>query len=1119
VSISEPGLVVPRTSEEESLNEELFGEISELYNNGLYLQAYERAQVAGPLKLWTGRRSRLYAARLANHLGSPRVGRTLFRIAHRKFPTDPEVTYFHTYAMTGRRGVYESLKRVEQYNNLPEASDEIRADWFSLRALLCAVVRDFENADRWIQQSLELQPDRSWIHVQHSIVLDVQDRSEEAFAASEKALQLRPSFRPAVQNMASRLVQAHRDDEAIDLLQKGIETIEAGDLRTQLGSLFLELERYEEARKLFSNIENYFPMLKMEPKVVEALAAMNSDMHYYCGDHLEAAKHAKKTNAEFHEEIAKRLEDPDFEGKRVRLDVEFVRQDHMTCAPATLTSIARYWDKPAEHLDIVEEICYDGTPAHNERRWAIEAGYETREFRLTWESAVSLIDRGIPFTLTTTEPGSAHLQAVIGYDAYRHTFLVRDPGDRHSREFDAKNTIERYESTGPRAMAMVPKDKADLLDGLELPESKFYDVYFKLQLCLEKHDRSKAAQVVEKLVQMDPNHRMTLNAKSVIARYDSDLSATLETTEAQLTKYPKDANLQLARLACLSELGKAKDRIEMLRELNDDPKCHPVFWTQLANELMGDAREKENVDYLIRRSLKYQSEMPTPYSLMGSIKFEERLEDEAVEAFRLAACIDDKNEGRAKQYFYACRITNDTSKALSYLEDRVKRFETRSSLPARTLCWAYDQLENTKDSIRVLQSAYKIHRKDGEFLLYAAQYFSGLGKFEKAEQLLAKAKPVAHAQTWTRVAALVASYQGKNANALKYWTSLIKKDPLDMVAHRFATGLLADAGGSEAALKHLRTHVDRFPYSYALRSMLIDWVKQGTRDEIETELNEFLRHHPEDAWAHRELASLHLSSREFELAEQHIAKAEEVEPDSLGDCLLRARFHQIRNEAPQAKEQFRKAIKISIDNEYAMAGLIQCCNTKADREEQLAFVLDELKRQVGLGEGLLVYHAVAQTCLDADELYESLNQILLESDERWQSWVAVCRQLSDMQKHDEAIELATQGAKKFPLLPRMWMELANANASAGRIDDEIAALRKAKEINPNWSELIRMLAEALDKKGDLDGARKEITANLRVEPRDVISMEFLAGIMWRQEEPPNSHSHAPTTPVLGKCWR
>ena len=42
------------------------------------------------------------------------------------------------------------------------------------------------------------------------------------------------------------------------------------------------------------------------------------------------------------------------------------------------------------------------------------------------ESAVALLDRGIPFTLTTAEVTSSHLQVVIGYDSLRRSFWIRD---------------------------------------------------------------------------------------------------------------------------------------------------------------------------------------------------------------------------------------------------------------------------------------------------------------------------------------------------------------------------------------------------------------------------------------------------------------------------------------------------------------------------------------------------------------------------------------------------------------------------------------------------------------------------------------------------------------------
>ena len=50
----------------------------------------------------------------------------------------------------------------------------------------------------------------------------------------------------------------------------------------------------------------------------------------------------------------------------VILPVGFVRQNHKTCGPATLAAIGQFWHKPAEHLEIAAEICYDGTPAASE---------------------------------------------------------------------------------------------------------------------------------------------------------------------------------------------------------------------------------------------------------------------------------------------------------------------------------------------------------------------------------------------------------------------------------------------------------------------------------------------------------------------------------------------------------------------------------------------------------------------------------------------------------------------------------------------------------------------------------------------------------------------------------
>src|SRR5690606_21907581 len=113
-------------------------------------------------------------------------------------------------------------------------------------------------------------------------------------------------------------------------------------------------------------------------------------------------------------------------------------------------------------------------PSHSERRWAESNQWATREFTVTWEATCALIDRGIPFTLSTVEPTSAHLQAVIGYDRWRKTLIIRDPYERNRRELPADDFLDRYRAYGPRGMALVPIEQADRFDNLTLPDEPLW---------------------------------------------------------------------------------------------------------------------------------------------------------------------------------------------------------------------------------------------------------------------------------------------------------------------------------------------------------------------------------------------------------------------------------------------------------------------------------------------------------------------------------------------------------------------------------------------------------------------------------------------------------------------
>ena len=1041
----------------------ILDKIQSFHDSSQYLKAWALSQSIGPLRQWRGSREMVLAGRLAFNLGSRRLGTVMHRLALRMHPSDPAVVCFAMLTMSNRLGPWESLRRMKLHGDLPIASEEIRSDWLSLRALNYAQLRDFQKAEYWQKKAFELTPESAWLYVSLTSILEYQDRNDEATAAAEQAIAIRPNYRPAIQSLANRYIESNRDDDAVNLLSRTCNEVESGLLRCQLASFYRELEQYEKALKLYDGIEKYFPLMSEDVKFEKWLASVEADLYHLAGKRKEAADRAAKADEPFYDSFAERLADNQFDGKRLQLPVRYFKQHNVTCAPATLSALTDYWKKDVQHLDIVEKICYDGTPSYSERRWAAQNGFKTVEFTVTWETATDLLDRGIPFTLTTIEPGNGHLQPIIGYDSFRKTLITRDPGNRHANEFVVDKMLERYASSGPRGMALLPVDKATLLDGIEFHDSKEYDLLFNVELCLEKHQRDKANEIVTLMEQHFKDHRLTIRARSCVARYDSDLQVILKTTSRMLEKYPEDVNLQLQKLSCLNDLGRRADRVEELRAVRNSDNCHPIFWSSLAAELSDDAREKDDVKYLLNRSIRYRYFDGYGFYLLANVLNDEGRREEALELYRIAACVDQRNEHRARAYFYAAQSLNRSDEAVELLQDRIDRFGKKSSAPATTVAIAFDELDKTERAFDVFENAYQWHATDGNFLLSYADICSRYGRSEKAESLLSEAKPHASQQQWLQYASTHATQRGDLKLALQYLEEIIAADPLAYGAHQRAAHLIANRDGRSAVVERIRRFVAKFPKSYPLRRMLIEWLPDSPPEERESEVLKFLAIHAGDAWALRELASVLADQGKFEEAAATIEAACAVDPNSPATHGFRGEIYKKQNRLAEAISSFREALRIAIDYEFAIHELIDCCQNRNQRVEQLNFVYEQLNSQVNRGDGLLRYRQYAKQIVGPESLLKSLVQMLDQRSDLWQAWVALSRQLSDMQQHEQAINIAKSASDRFPLLPRVWLELAAAYASCGKWDQQIESLEQASRINQNWGEVIRALSEAYDK--------------------------------------------------------
>lgn len=1071
--------------------------IKELYNRGLYLQAFDRALQLGPLAQWEGTDARLLAGRLAIMLGAPKLARKLHLRAWRDDPQHAEAIYYYTRAVWDWRGPWRAWLFARQFDELPNADALMQADWFGLKAALFGLLRDFDTADELIARAESLCADNPWVWVEKSSLLEQEDRYDEALKAAEYALQLRPWYRPALQSVGHLLSLLDREADALDLLRQASPQIECAAISAQLAQLQMDAGDYQAARDNFERAVELSPLL--EEDSLDWYNGRRADAAYLCGDFATALKFGERLDNGFFKVVTERLRNATAEQRRVQLPVGFIRQHHVTCAPATLTTISRFWRKPAEHLNIAEQICYGGTADHSERKWAEQNGWVAREFCINLPDAKKLIERGVPFTMATVDPGNAHLQAVIGFDELRGTLLLRDPYLRSLGEALAEELISHYQSTGPRGMALVPQERAELLADLDLQEAALYDELHAIQHALFNHRRADAFDIWQTMSRTAADHRLTLNARLVLAWYDEDYEQVLANVEKLLAAFPNDANLKLQKVSVLRALARRSERLDYLKAICEDEKSDPLFWQQLAGELSEDAREQRTVFRLLHRSLRSRPLEAGTFWQLANLRWAQRHFDEALELYRFAACLRDTNEQYVQSYFIAARHLRKTQDALKFLAQRFHRFGKRSGFPIRTLSWAYEQTGQSTQALATLQQGLAWRPEDGELLLFASDVFARHGDFAQAAELLARAQGRAPQTQWLRGAALVAAYRGELREALALWRQVVDAEPLALDANRNVAQLLAETESQEQALDFLRDATRRFPHSLPLHQLLVDWLRDDAV-EAEAVLRHVIEIEPTNAWARRELTYKLCQQQKYEDAFEEAALGRELEPDNpYGQCAIGTVHAELGNFL-LARQAFREAIKLSVDNEYAVGELMNNSHTVEERRESLEFIRQELYRQVTFGDGLFAYRQAARATLDAEEVLPLLQAGLDARPDLWHAWSVMVHQLVDLQRLDDALQLARQMTERFPLTPRVWLDLAYVYQV--RLDENgvIEALTHARRINPAWSVATQQLTEAYQRAGEFAKARELMEQAIAYAPLDYTNYGYLADVLWQMNE-------------------
>jgi tetratricopeptide (TPR) repeat protein len=646
----------------------------------------------------------------------------------------------------------------------------------------------------------------------------------------------------------------------------------------------------------------------------------------------------------------------------------------------------------------------------------------------------------------------------------------------------------------------VPREEAHRLDGLTLPDAALYDHMHRLQRALERHDRAAAAAELAALRAADPDHRLTWYARRALALYDADPAELLACAEGLLRLFPDDPLCVLLRLVCLRDQARRDDLIAALDAACSGRGAHPIFLRLRAREAVADARDHPRAIRLLRKAIRYQPGDAGNYATLAHLLWARRRFAESVELYGFAACLGDKDEGLARDYFAAAQHLGRAEETLRFLRRRFERFGARSSQPACTLYWALDAAERTPEALAVLDEALRLRPDDGELLLFAARCRADNGDFARADEHLAAAEGRCPRVARLRALAHLAEVRGDLAGALALWRQVAEAEPTALDANGAVTRRLAEGEGRPAALAFLRAACDRFPHNFPLHQLLSGWVRDEGPQAQEPVVRHIIAIHPADAWARRELAIVLTQQGRLDEAEAETDEARRLDPDDPSYWCVLGSLRERQGRRAEAREAFAAAIRLSVDNDWAIGRLIQTADTLAERREALALVLAELRRQVIFGDGLLAFQEHARWTLGADELLASLREAHAARPDLWHAWSALISQLTQMGRADEAHSLAVQASERFPLLPALWMDLAEACRARQDADGEIAALKKAVQIRPGWAVPVRRLGEAHLRGGRADEARPLLERAVALAPLDAVSHGVLADAMWQMNE-------------------
>jgi hypothetical protein len=228
----------------------------------------------------------VFAARLAQRLGAPRLCRSLLRRARKKDPTHPAVRYFADHLRQPGYLLLDDLVAFEAHPKLAGADAKLEADWLANYAIRWAQLRHWERSAELMREAHVLSPDSAWLHSIESDIYGMADNWQAALHSAERAWELDSGSPGVVSSVSNALLHNGELHEAVRRLEwaaAGTQSAQIVQTASWYRCAAAELLEGEErlasldaARALAARIEPLAPLADQREAIFGAGTAQSS---------------------------------------------------------------------------------------------------------------------------------------------------------------------------------------------------------------------------------------------------------------------------------------------------------------------------------------------------------------------------------------------------------------------------------------------------------------------------------------------------------------------------------------------------------------------------------------------------------------------------------------------------------------------------------------------------------------------------------------------------------------------------------------------------------------------------------------------------------------------------